>query len=222
MQPRRHARVTRDLYSFAFSLVLFCGMVLLLTLRGGGAIGDQAESSGTTSLAPFYLVNLLLMVFLGLNRGAAVVRSAHPRKALPRNALMLLLAQLLLLPYMTFLIHGTDGGVGRILLLSFYVLLTSTTWLLLGTLLALRRTSSSQSLLLNAAAVAAHLIPALGFHFAPPGLRLLSLVSPIAAISELSSGAAIHESLVAFLFVALVAAVSAFHVVRRLRRSEDV
>ena len=218
MQSRPRQMVPSETYSTCFALVLFCGLALLLSIRPGGRIGDLPESVWSPSPSLFFLVDTLFLTLLGIHRGTRAAEMPGQRRAFRSAAGTLLVAEFLLSPYLSFLAASLEGGALRILLPTAYALLLAFAWALVSWRISHRVSRSPRALAGKLSALAGFLILPLVFRFAPTGLRSLSLVSPIGAVSELSSAPSLKSLAIVFGSTSLLLVGSALGATRIFHR----
>jgi len=194
-------------------LVLGCGVVLMLSMPWAGRLGELITFPWRPAPITFFYAHLLLTCVVALNRGAAVEPlyrlRVHTLVSLP---LQLLLALVLVLPYLVFMRVLIPESRTFIPLFAAYVTLTGTLFAGLSfsvELVCLRRGVPS-NLIRQATALAVVGLPLLGL-LAPPAARWIALASPAYALWRLNLGVGWGEALVAFaLPAALAAATYAF------------
>jgi len=199
-------RSNETLTSFAL-LVLITGVGLVFSMPSATFVYEILQSPlsrGTP--AAFLVVYVLSFVFFGVNRGAAGIPLEHwsPR-SLARALVNLLVGLLLTAPYLVYIriiLLPLDRIV--ILWIGAYSLLVATSFALLAQWLEVRGTRLGRDTAVLRYAIAAGFVAVpMAFHFAPQGVRLLSLLSPLSGVIRLYAGAASTE--MAVLFAAPVA-----------------
>ena len=198
-------RNDETLTSFAL-LVLITGVGLVFSMPSATFVHEILQtplSRGTP--AAFLVVYVLSFVFFGVNRGAAGVGLERWRpQSLAQPLANLLMGLLLTAPYLVY-IRIILLPVDRIVILwiGAYSLLVATTFAVLAQWLELRGTRLGRDTAVVRYAIAAGFVAVpMAFHFAPQGVRLLSLLSPLSSVIRLYADASATE--ISVLFVAPV------------------
>ncbi len=211
---RSYALMDRDSWRPYFSLVLFCGIALTLSIPGARVVRDLASASFLSILPTFFYAHALFMGLLGLGLGtASAERGEQGGRMLVSLALRVLLGQFLCLPYFVFA-RGLFPGRGEAFaLIALFTALVSLTLAVLSRLIEqLRQSGASFGFLAKYALF-------IGYYAAP--LAGLPLLSPLGAVRLLLEGVPPLEALLAFVVpAALLAVVSAFVV--RLKGEDGV
>jgi hypothetical protein len=201
---RSSALIDRDSWRPYFSLVLFCGIALVLSVPGARVVRDLGSAPFLFGFPTFFYAQALFMGSLGLGLGAASTeRGERGGRMVVALGLRVLIGQLLCLPYLVFARSLLPGRGGTFALIALFTTLVALALAMLGRLLEQPR----------------RLGPSLGFlakyvlfvaYYAAPLLGFPSL-SPLGAVRLLLEGAAPPEALLAFAVpVALLAALSPF------------
>lgn len=130
----RYGLIDRESLQPFFSLVLFCGIALLLSIPAAERVGDFDVFGRVSGVPIYFYVHALLMGVLGLNLGATSLARGELRriqssrltsKLSSRMCLLvllskrILLAQLFTFPYLLFawaLYPGREGAIALLLL----------------------------------------------------------------------------------------------------------
>ncbi len=210
---RSYALMDRDSWRPYFSLVLFCGVALILSIPGARVVRDLASASLLSALPTFFYAHALFMGLLGLRLGTASAEQGEQGgRMLLSLALRVLLGQFLCLPYFVFARALFPGRGGAFALIALFTALVSLALALLSWLIEQPRRSRSSSGFL------ARYTLFVGYYAAP--LAGLPLLSPLGAVRLLLEGVAPLEALLAFVAPAALLAVLAPLAARR--KGEDV
>lgn len=189
------------LASFAL-LVLVSGVALVFSMPSATFVHEILQTPMTrgTPLA-FFVVYALSFSFFGINRGNAVIAPRQWRvRCLVQAVAQLFLGLLFTIPYLIY-IRIILLPLDRIIVvwIGAYSLIVSIFFALTAQWLGVRgaRTGRDTGLVRYAIASAVIAFP-MAFHFAPPGVGLLSLLSPLSGMIRLYAGASAAELAVLF------------------------
>jgi hypothetical protein len=201
---RDFPRVFRDdetLVSLAL-LVLVSGVALVFSMPSATFIHEilQSPMSRGTPLA-FFVVHALSFSFFGINRGSAGIPLKHWRaQCLVQPVAHLILGLLFTIPYLIYIriiLLPLDRTI--IVWIGAYSLIVSIFFALIAQWMEVRGTRIGRDTGLVRYAIAAAIIALpMAFHFAPPGVRLFSLLSPLSGMIRLYAGASAAELAVLF------------------------
>ncbi len=203
---RSYALIDRDSWRPYFSLVLFCGIALILSIPGAHVVRDLASASFLSALPTFFYAHALFMGLLGLGLGAgSAERGEEGTRMLASLALRVLIGQFLCLPYLIFARSLFPGRGGAFALIALFTTLVSLALAVFSRLIEHpRRPGPSSGFLVK--------YPLFVVYNAAP-LAGLPLLSPLGAVRLLLEGVAPSEALLAFaLPVALLTVLSPFAV----------
>ncbi|MCX6094601.1 MAG: hypothetical protein NTY63_07280 [Candidatus Bipolaricaulota bacterium] len=203
---RSYPLMDRDGWRPYFSLVLFCGIALTLSIPSARVVRDLASASFLSVLPTFFYAHALFMGLLGLALGTASAgRGEQGGRMLVSLALRVLLGQFLCLPYLVFA-RGLFPGRGETFaLIALFTTLVSLALAVFGRWIEQPRRSGPSSGFLAKYALF------IGYYAAP--LAGLPLLSPLGAVGLLLEGVAPLEALLALLVpAALLGVLSPFAV----------
>jgi len=205
--------------------VLLTGVALVFSMPSATFVREilQTPLSRGTPVA-FFVVYVLACVFYGAGRGASAASSmGRGRSSVLSSLVHIALAFLLTAPYFIYIrIVLLPAHRITILWIAGYALLISLSFALFGYWLELRGVRAGrESVLARYGAATAVVALPIAFHFAPPGIRLLSLVSPLSAAIRLYAGPSASEALVMFA-LPVVASLATSLLVRREGRFDLV
>jgi len=201
---RSFPRIFRDdetLSSFAL-LILVPGVALVFSMPSATFVNEilQSPLSRGTPLA-FFVVYVLSFSFFGINRGSAGVPLRQWRaQCLVQAAAHLFLGLLFTMPYLIY-IRIILLPLDRIVIvwIGAYSLIVSIFFATIAQWLEARGTRAGRDSGVARYAIAAAIIALpMAFHFAPPGVRLFSLLSPLSGMIRLYAGASAAELSVLF------------------------
>ena len=216
-------RVFRDgetLASFAL-LVLVSGVALVFSMPSATFVHEilQSPLSRGTPLA-FFVVYVLSFSFFGINRGSAAVPLKQWRaQCLVQAVAHLFLGLLFTIPYLIY-IRIILLPLDRIVIvwIGAYSPIVSILFAMITQWLEVRGTRAGRDSAVARYAIAAAVIALpMAFHFAPPGVRLLSLLSPLSGMIRLYAGASPAELAVLFA-IPFVGSLVALLLIRRESR----
>jgi len=205
--------------------ILLTGVAFVFSMPSATYVREISQmtlSRGTPLV--FFATYTLAFVLFGVNRGA----SASSRMRWGASCVLTMLGSLVTALFMTapFLVYSRIILLPldriAILWIAAYSFLASIAYALMAQWFDIRavRLGRESVLARYGSAVAMIALP-LAFHFAPPGIRLLSLLSPLSATLKLHAGATSMEAL--FLFaIPVIGASIAFLLIGRERRLSRV
>ena len=203
---RSYVLIDRESWRPFFSLVLFCGVALVLSIPGARAVRDLAPASFLSHSSTFFYAYALFMGLLGLGLGAtSAERGERGARMLFWLASRVLLGQLFCLPYLVFSRALFPGREGALALIFLFTTLVSLLCAVLSRLVEqpLRWGSSTGFVAKYVFFLCYNAIPLVG---AP-------LFSPLGAVRLLLEGVTPLQALVAFAVpVALLAGLSSLAV----------
>jgi hypothetical protein len=187
-----HALIDRESFQPFFSLLLFCGIALFLSVPFGDRVKDFHAGGIFSGIPIYYHAQGLFMGIFGLSLGA--ISAAHGetgRKALLRMAERIGLAQFLTLPYLLFTWALYPSKAVEILLIVLYTTIVSALCAVGSYLIEAPWTHrSARGFLLKYAAFTGYLLLPFGF---------LPLLSPFGMVDALFCGKAIRPLLFGYL-----------------------
>jgi hypothetical protein len=191
-----HALIDRESFQPFFSLLLFCGVALLLSVPFADRVKDF-HAGGIFSGIPIYFhVQALFMGIFGLSLGA--MSAAHGetgRKALLRMGERIGLAQFLTLPYLLFTWALYPSKAVEILLIVLYTTIVSALCAVGSHLIEAPWHRSARGFLLKYAAFTGYLLLPFGF---------FPLLSPFGMVDALFRGRAVLSLLFGYLVPVLL------------------
>jgi len=203
---KAYAGIDRDGWRPYFSLVLFCGIALVLSIPGACVVRDLASASFLLGFPTFFYVHALFMGLLGLALGtASAERGERGGRMVVALGQRVLIGQLLCVPYFVFARSLFPGRGGTLALIALFTTLVALALAMLTRLIEQPRPlkPSPGFLAKYALFVAYYAVPLVGLPFLSPwgavrillaGVEpreaLLVLALPIALLAVLSPLAA--------------------------------
>jgi len=183
--------------------ILITGVAFVFSMPSATYVREIAQTTLTrgTPLA-FFAVYALAFTLLGLNQGASVVsKLGWGRSVFPITLGNLATALVMTTPYLVYtriILLPLDRSA--ILSVAGYSFLAAISFALMGQWLEVRAVRlGRESLIPRYGTAAAVIAIPMAFHFAPEGVRLLSLISPLSAALQLHAGATPIQTLFLFL-----------------------
>jgi len=186
-----YALVDRENFQPFFSLLLFCGIALLLSVPFADRVKDFHAGGIFSGIPIYFYAQALFMGIFGLSLGA--LSAAHGktgRRALLRMAEQIGLAQFLALPYLLFTWSLYPSKTREILLIVLYTTIVSALCAVGSYLIEAPWHRSARGFLLKYAAFTAYLL--LPFVFFP-------LLSPFGMVNAIFRGKAVGALLLGYL-----------------------
>ena len=202
-------------------LVLVSGVALVFSMPSATFVHEILQSPLTrgTPLA-FFVVYVLSFSFFGINRGSAGLPLKRWRpECLAQVVVHLFLGLLFTVPYLIY-IRIILLPLDRIIIvwIGAYSLIVSVFFATMAQWMEARGTRAGRDTGLVRYALASAIIALpMAFHFAPPGVRLLSLLSPLSGMIRLYAGASPAELAVLFA-IPFVGSLAALLLIRRESR----
>jgi len=186
-----YALVDRENFQPFFSLLLFCGIALLLSVPFADRVKDFHAGGIFSGIPIYFYAQALFMGIFGLSLGA--LSAAHGktgRRALLRMAEQIGLAQFLTLPYLLFTWSLYPSKTREILLIVLYTTIVSALCAVGSYLIEAPWHRSARGFLLKYAAFTAYLL--LPFVF-------FQLLSPFGMVNAIFRGKAVGALLLGYL-----------------------
>lgn len=122
----RYNLIDRESWQPFFSLLLFCGIALILSIPAARQVRHFERFPFLSGIPVFFYAHALFMGILGLNvGGTSAARGEHGRVLLPLLGGRVLLAQVLILPYLLFERALYPGREGAFFLIFLYTSIVS-------------------------------------------------------------------------------------------------
>lgn len=212
---RRNALIDRDTWQPFFSLLLFCGIGLILMIPTATYIRDFDRVAFLPGVPIYFYTYALFMGILGLNLGAtSSARGEWGWPVIPLLAGRILVAQSLVLPYFVFARALYPGKEVAFVLIILYTTIASLLVAITSRLIDGPRSQYTPRgfLLKYAAYISYCVIPLLGF----------PILSPLGVVARILDGESVGLLLLAYVvpFFLLVAVLLLLH--RRLRGAANV
>lgn len=212
---KRYSLVDSDSWQSFFSLVLFSGIGLILSIPPARQVRFFYQSWIFSGISVYFYTYILFMGIIGLNLGAISARRGE------RGWILLLLfgerlllAQFLTLPYLLFERAVYPGKEGAFVLIFLYTYIVSFLCALTSHLIEepMRRISANGFLLKYSLFIVYYLAP----------LSILPPLSPLGAVASLLSGEQAGPLLLAYATPVLLALAILLLINRQLRRDHSV
>ncbi len=212
---RRNVLIDRDTWQPFFSVLLFCGIGLILMIPTASYIRDFDRVAFLPGVPIYFYTYALFMGILGLNLGAtSSARGEWGWPVIPLLAGRILLAQCLVLPYFVFARALYPGKEVAFVLIILYTTIASLLVAITSRLIEGPRPQYTPRgfLLKYAAYIFYCVIPLLGF----------PILSPLGVVARILNGESVGLLLLAYVvpLVLLVAVLLLLH--RRFERGTDV
>lgn len=188
---RQYGLIDRESWQPFFTLLLFCGIGLLLTIPTARLIRDFDRIAFLPGIPIYFHAYALFLGIFGLNIGAtSAARGERGRAVVVLLAGRILVAQALILPYFVFVWALYPGKEGAFVLIILYMTVVA---LLCATAARLienpgRRNAPRGFLLKYGLFTILYAIPVLG----------VPIVSPLAAVARILDGESLGPLVVAF------------------------
>jgi len=212
---KRYNLVDSDSWQSFFSLVLFCGIALILSIPSARQVRFFDRIWIFSGIPVYFYTYILFMGIIGLNLGAISARRGERGwMLLLLFGERLLLAQFLTLPYLLFERAAYPGKEGAFVLIFLYTYIVSFLCALTSRLIEepTRRISAHGFLLKYSLFIVYYLAP----------LSILPPLSPLGAVASLLSGEQASLLLLAYATPVLLALAILLLINRQLRRDHSV
>jgi len=208
----RYNLVDSDSWQSFFSLVLFCGIALILSIPPARQVRFFDKISIFSGIPVYFYTYILFMGIIGLSLGTISARRGWMLLLLFGERL--LLAQFLTLPYLLFERAAYPGKEGVFVLILLYTYIVSFLCALTSRLIEepMRRISAHGFLLKYSLFIVYYLAP----------LLILPPLSPLGAVASLLSGEQAGPLLLAYATPVLLALAVLLLLNRQLRRDHSV
>jgi len=199
-QSRFLSLLSEESYQSYMGLLLLCGVSMLFAIPFAARVSQHTMFKAFFVPSLFFLTYTFLMSVVGVRRGSLVASAEHGWRAVAAVCLQVLLAQILVLPYLIYVRAVLTASEPRIALVAAYSLLVA---LLSGfagyhieRLAVIRR---KPTLLLKSLVVLAYFVTpfALGLVF-PTHANWLSPLSPLGAVLQILERGSSLTTLIAF------------------------